>query len=54
MKAFTFVNGSEAFSYPVAAAAELNPHPAISWNQDIGNFISAKPACETHTQKQTL
>lgn len=41
----TFVDGGEAFPHPVAAAAELDPHPAVSGDQDVGDFISAKPPC---------
>lgn len=48
---FTFVDGGEALPDPVAAAAELDPHPAVSGDQDVGDLVSAEPPCQQKTQK---
>lgn len=38
----TLINSGETFSHPVAAAAELNPQPAVDGDDWLGQLITTK------------
>lgn len=46
----TFINGSEAFPHPVAAAPEFYPYSAVGGGQDVRKFVSAESACSARTR----
>lgn len=48
----TLINGRETFSHPVAAAAELNPQPAVGGDDGLGQLVAAETTCDTSEDKQ--
>lgn len=50
---YTFVDCWKAFAHPAAAASELNPQLAVSWDHWIWKCVSAETACQSTWKTKT-
>lgn len=48
----TLINRREPFSHPVAAAAELNPQPAVGGDDGLGQLVAAKTTWDASEDEQ--